>query len=203
VPGSWDGFELAIRAILGQQVTVQGATTLAGRLVRAFGTPIRNSDGRTLTHLFPSPEILAEADLRKIGLPGARARSIQGLAQSVRDGKISFSGVANVPDFLQQLRKLPGIGEWTAEYIAMRALNEPDAFPASDLGLLRASGMHDPRELQARAETWRPWRAYAAMYLWQAQPAADRSSPTVVSAKDKIAQSKYRIRNAASAAVAS
>ena len=207
VPGSWDGFELAIRAILGQQVTVQGATTLAGRLVRAFGMPIQientNANGSALTHLFPSPEILAQADLRQIGLPGARARSIQGLAQSVRDCKIAFSGVANVSEFLQQLRKLPGIGEWTAEYIAMRALNEPDAFPASDLGLLRASGLDDPRTLQARAEAWRPWRAYAAMYLWQAQPAADRSSRSAVSAKNKIANGKYRTRNAASAAVAS
>ena len=109
---------------------------------------------------------------------------------AVCDGKIAFSGVANVSDFLQQLRELPGIGDWTAEYVAMRALNEPDAFPASDLGLLRASGMHDPRELQARAEAWRPWRAYAAMYLWQAQPAADRSSRSAVSAKNKIAQGK-------------
>jgi AraC family transcriptional regulator, regulatory protein of adaptative response / DNA-3-methyladenine glycosylase II len=203
VPGSWDGFELAIRAILGQQVTVQGATTLAGRLVRAFGVLIENANGSGLIHLFPSPEILAEADLRKIGLPGARARSIQGLAQAVRDGKIAFSGVANVSEFLQQFRELPGIGEWTAEYVAMRALNEPDAFPASDLGLLRASGLHDPRKLQARAEAWRPWRAYAAMYLWQAQPTADRPSHTAVSATNKIAQGKYRIRNAASAAVAS
>jgi AraC family transcriptional regulator, regulatory protein of adaptative response / DNA-3-methyladenine glycosylase II len=211
VPGSWDGFELAIRAILGQQVTVQGATTLAGRLVRAFGAPIENengienanANGSALTHLFPSPEILAEADLRKIGLPGARARSIQGLSQAVRDGKITFSGVANVSDFLQQLRKLPGIGQWTAEYVAMRALNEPDAFPASDLGLLRASGLDDPRKLQACAEAWRPWRAYAAMYLWQAEPVADRPSHTAVSAKDKIAQDKYRIRNVATAAVAS
>jgi AraC family transcriptional regulator of adaptative response / DNA-3-methyladenine glycosylase II len=203
VPGSWDGFELAIRAILGQQVTVQGATTLAGRLVRAFGTPIENSDGSGLTHLFPLPEILARADLRRIGLPGARARTIQGLSLAVRDGKIAFSGVANVPNFLQQLRELPGIGEWTAEYIAMRALNEPDAFPASDLGLLRASGLNDPRKLQARAEAWRPWRAYAAMYLWQAQPVADRASPTAVSAREKIAQSKYRTQNAATAAVAS
>jgi AraC family transcriptional regulator of adaptative response / DNA-3-methyladenine glycosylase II len=204
VPGSWDGFELAIRAILGQQVTVQGATTLAGRLVRAFGTPIQNENANSsgLTHLFPSPEILAEADLRKIGLPGARARSIQCLSQAVRDGKIAFSGVANVADYLQEFRKLPGIGQWTAEYVAMRALNEPDAFPASDLGLLRASGIHDPRELQVRAETWRPWRAYAAMYLWQAQPAADRSSRSAVSAKNKIAQDKYRIRNAPSAAAA-
>jgi AraC family transcriptional regulator, regulatory protein of adaptative response / DNA-3-methyladenine glycosylase II len=201
VPGSWDGFELAIRAILGQQVTVQGATTLAGRLVRTFGRALEN--GSSLTHLFPSPEILAEADLRRIGLPGARARCIQGLAQAVRDRKIAFSGVANVSDFLQQLRKLPGIGEWTAEYIAMRALNEPDAFPASDLGLLRASGLDDPRDLQARAEAWRPWRSYAAMYLWQAQPVADRPSHAADSPKDKIAQSKFRIRNPASAAVAS
>ena len=135
VPGSWDGFELAVRAILGQQVTVQGATTLAGRLVRSFGRPIENES--PLTHLFPSPDTLADADLRQIGLPGARAQCIRTLARAVCDGKISFSGMVNVPDFLQQFRELPGIGEWTAQYVAMRALGEPDAFPASDLGLLQ------------------------------------------------------------------
>lgn len=203
VPGSWDGFELAVRAILGQQVTVQGATTLACRLVRAFGTPIENANGSSLTHLFPSPEILADADLRGIGLPGARARCIQGVAKAVRDGKIVFSGVTNVADFLQRFCELPGIGEWTAEYVAMRALNEPDAFPASDLGLLRAIGMHDPRELTARAEAWRPWRAYAAMYLWQPQPVADRPRPAAFSAKNTTADNKYRGRNAASVSAAS
>ncbi len=201
VPGSWDGFELAVRAILGQQVTVQGATTLAGRLARTFGTAIEN--GSSLTHLFPSPDKLAQADLRRIGLPGARAQCIRGLAQAVRDGKIVFSGVADVADFLQRFRELPGIGDWTAQYVAMRALNEPDAFPASDLGLLRASGLHHPRELQARAEAWRPWRAYAAMYLWQSQPVADRARPAALSAKNAFQGNKYPTRIAAQASAVS
>jgi AraC family transcriptional regulator of adaptative response / DNA-3-methyladenine glycosylase II len=193
VPGCWDGFELAVRAILGQQVTVRGATTLTGRLVQAFGAPVEN--GTALTHVFPSAESLAQADLRRIGLPRARANCIRALAQAVCDGKIVFSGVANVADFIQRFRELPGIGEWTAQYVAMRALGEPDAFPASDLGLLRAAGQRDPRQLLARAESWRPWRAYAAMYLWQPQPAGV-SRPAAFSGKSAIAGGKeYKNRS--------
>jgi len=165
IPGSWDGFELTVRTILGQQVTVAGATTLTGRLVRAFGTPVVVSP--KLTHLFPTPEKLAESDLTKIGLPKARANSVRSLACAVSDGKIGFTGVVNVEKFLFQFCGMLGIGNWTAQYVAMRALAEPDAFPASDLGLLRAAGLRNPRELESLAETWRPWRAYAAMYLWQ------------------------------------
>jgi AraC family transcriptional regulator of adaptative response / DNA-3-methyladenine glycosylase II len=165
IPGSWDAFELAVRAILGQQVTVAGATTLAGRLIRTFGTPVVVCP--KLTHIFPAPEKLATSDLTKIGLPKARAHSIRSLARAVSDGKIAFTGVVNVEKFLSQFCEMPGIGSWTAQYVAMRALGEPDAFPASDLGLLRAAGLRDSRELESRAETWRPWRAYAAIYLWQ------------------------------------
>ncbi|MBZ5721703.1 MAG: helix-turn-helix domain-containing protein [Acidobacteriia bacterium] len=165
VPGCWDGFELAVRAILGQQVTVRGATTLAGRLVRAFGTPVVVGHG--LTHLFPTPQTLADADLTRIGLPRARAHCIRSLARAVCDGKIAFSGVVAVEEFLTSLRELPGIGDWTAQYVAMRALGEPDAFPSSDLGLFHATGIHHARKLEERAQAWRPWRAYAAMYLWQ------------------------------------
>jgi AraC family transcriptional regulator of adaptative response / DNA-3-methyladenine glycosylase II len=165
VPGCWDGFELAIRAILGQQVTVRGATTLAGRLVRAFGTPIAVDEG--LTYLFPPPEKLADADLSRIGLPRARAHCIRSLASAVCDGAIAFSGVSDVDDFRARFCELPGIGDWTAQYVAMRALGEPDAFPSSDLGLFHATGIHNARKLEERAQTWRPWRAYAAMYLWQ------------------------------------
>jgi AraC family transcriptional regulator of adaptative response / DNA-3-methyladenine glycosylase II len=165
IPGSWDGFELTVRAILGQQVTVAGATTLSGRLVRAFGRPVVVSP--KLTHVFPTPEKLAESDLTRIGLPKARAHSIRSLARAVSDGKVGFTGVVNVEKFLSQFCGMPGIGNWTAQYVAMRALGEPDAFPASDLGLLRAVGLRNPRELESLAETWRPWRAYAAMYLWQ------------------------------------
>jgi AraC family transcriptional regulator, regulatory protein of adaptative response / DNA-3-methyladenine glycosylase II len=168
VPGSWDGFELAVRAVLGQQVTVRGATTLAGRLVREFGTRLDEAPG--LSHLFPAPETLADADLSRVGLPRARANTLRSLARAVVDGKLSFSGVVNPEEFMTSFCQIAGVGDWTAQYVAMRALSEPDAFPASDLGLLRAAGLHNPREMQARAQAWRPWRAYAAMYLWQTKP---------------------------------
>ena len=165
VPGCWDGFELATRAILGQQVTVRGATTLAGRLVRSFGMPTGMDVG--LTHLFPPPERLADADLSRIGLPRARAHCIRSFARAVCDGVIAFSGVSDVDDFRARFCELSGIGDWTAQYVAMRALGEPDAFPSSDLGLFHATGIHHARKLEERAQSWRPWRAYAAMYLWQ------------------------------------
>jgi AraC family transcriptional regulator of adaptative response / DNA-3-methyladenine glycosylase II len=165
VPGSWNGFELAIRAILGQQVTVKGATALAGRLAAKFGKPFSGSAG--LTHLFPAPEVLAEAKLAGVGLTGARAETIRALARAVASGKIDFEGVIDTEKFLASLCEIPGIGKWTAQYVAMRALREPDAFPSSDLGLLRALKLKSYRELESRAEAWRPWRAYAAMYLWR------------------------------------
>jgi AraC family transcriptional regulator, regulatory protein of adaptative response / DNA-3-methyladenine glycosylase II len=169
VPGCWDPFELAVRAVLGQQVTVKGATTLAARLVRAFGKPVLTTQG--LTHLFPSPEVIANSDLQTIGLPRARASCLRNLAQAVRDQELSFRGVADTEQFKARFCELPGIGSWTANYVAMRALAEPDAFPASDLGLLHAAGLRSPRELEELSQSWRPWRAYAAMYLWQV-PAA-------------------------------
>jgi len=166
VPGCWDGFELAIRAILGQQISVKGASTLAGRLVQTFGEAI--AAGGVLTHLFPRPEILAAGNIARIGLPARRAETIRALAQAVSEGQIVFGAVANSEDFQDRLRQVPGIGEWTAQYVAMRALGDPDAFPASDLGLLSAAAPARERELIQRAEAWRPWRSYAAMYLWQA-----------------------------------
>ncbi len=173
-PGAWDGFELAVRAILGQQVTVKGATTLTGRLVQKFGKPLQSGQKNQgeapklsgLTHLFPTPEVIAEADVASIGLPAARAESIRALARAVSTRQIAFSGVMDAMEFRRQLCELPGIGAWTAEYIAMRALRDPDAFPSSDLGLLKAAQVKSPRELEARSEPWRPWRAYAAMCLW-------------------------------------
>ena len=168
VPGCWDGFELSIRAILGQQVSVKGASTLAGRLVQKFGKPF--STGSSLTHLFPSPAALADADVGSIGLPKNRAETIRGFARAVNEGSISFGPFLDPEQFMSRLRELPGIGDWTAQYIAMRALGAPDAFPASDLGLLRGAAIDDPRELARRSEAWRPWRAYAAMYLWQGAP---------------------------------
>jgi AraC family transcriptional regulator, regulatory protein of adaptative response / DNA-3-methyladenine glycosylase II len=172
VPGCWNGFELAIRTILGQQVSVKGATTLAGRLVKAFGQPFSGAAG--ITHLFPEPAILADAKLSSIGLTTARAETIRSLARAVRDGKINFEAVADSETFLARLCEIPGIGKWTAQYVAMRALGEPDAFPSSDLGLLRALNLSSVRELERRAEAWRPWRAYAAMYLWRASGARER-----------------------------
>jgi AraC family transcriptional regulator, regulatory protein of adaptative response / DNA-3-methyladenine glycosylase II len=164
VPGCWSGFELAIRAILGQQITVKGATTLAGVLVRTLGQPISGAGG--LTHLFPTPEVLADSDLAGIGMPRARIETIRAFARAVCDGRIRFAGIVASDEFLASLCVIPGIGKWTAQYVAMRALGEPDAFPSGDLGLLRALGLGSPRELERRAEAWRPWRAYATMYLW-------------------------------------
>lgn len=166
IPGCWNGFELATRAILGQQISVKGATVLAGRIAKTFGRPF--SAASSLTHLFPPPEVLAEAKLASIGLPRARAETIRALARAVCDGQISFEGIIESEVFLTRLDEIPGIGKWTAQYVAMRALGEPDAFPSGDLGLLRALALRSSRELERRAEAWRPWRAYAAMYLWSA-----------------------------------
>jgi AraC family transcriptional regulator, regulatory protein of adaptative response / DNA-3-methyladenine glycosylase II len=181
VPGCWNGFELAVRAILGQQITVKGATALAGRMVSSFGKPFSGSSG--LTHLFPPPEALANAKLGDIGLTGARAETIRALARAVCGGKINFEGVVDSDAFLNRLCEIPGIGKWTAQYVAMRALGEPDAFPSSDLGLLRAMALGTTRELEQRAEGWRPWRAYAAMYLWKIASQYGRRGNKVVSRK--------------------
>jgi AraC family transcriptional regulator, regulatory protein of adaptative response / DNA-3-methyladenine glycosylase II len=164
VPGCWSGFELAVRAILGQQITVKGATTLAGNIARAFGMPFTVSSG--LTHLFPTPEALAEADLSRVGLTKARAHTIKSLARAVCHGQIQFEGIVDPDAFLQRLRLIPGIGKWTSDYVAMRALGDPDAFPSGDLGLLRALGLKTSRQFEQLATGWRPWRAYATIYIW-------------------------------------
>jgi AraC family transcriptional regulator of adaptative response / DNA-3-methyladenine glycosylase II len=164
VPGCWDGFELATRAILGQQITVKGATALAGRIANTFGRSFCVTNG--LTHVFPGPEVLADAKLGSIGVLAARADTIRALAHAVCDGHISFGGIVEVDTFLTRLCEIPGIGKWTAQYVSMRALGEPDAFPSGDLGLLQALDLGSSRELERRAEAWRPWRAYAAMHLW-------------------------------------
>jgi AraC family transcriptional regulator, regulatory protein of adaptative response / DNA-3-methyladenine glycosylase II len=170
VPGAWDGFELAVRAVLGQQVTVAGATTLAGRLVKAFGTPLPGYESLALTHLFPQPEALAGADLRRIGITEARAGAIRALASAVACGQLKLNASQGLEDAISRLCAVPGIGDRTANYIAMRALGETDAFPTDDLGLRRAlsigKGLVSARELTEIADEWRPWRAYAAMCLW-------------------------------------
>jgi AraC family transcriptional regulator of adaptative response / DNA-3-methyladenine glycosylase II len=165
VPGAWDGFEISVRAVLGQQVSVRAATTLAGRLVRRFGRPLRSPRG-LLTHLFPLPDDLANADVAAIGVPASRAEAIRHLAAAVVSGDVSFDAAVETDAFCRRLTALPGIGPWTAQYIALRALGDPDAFPAADLGLWRATGTKTAAALARRAEPWRPWRGYAALLLW-------------------------------------
>jgi AraC family transcriptional regulator of adaptative response / DNA-3-methyladenine glycosylase II len=175
VPGAWDGFELAVRAVLGQQITVVAASKLAGKLVQAHGTPLPSAPAAIagLTHLFPAPERLATSDLAALGMPRQRAATLSALAAAVLRDPAIFGARRSLEDAIAALRSLSGIGEWTAQYIAMRQLREPDAFPAADIGLLRAmadaaGNRPTPADLLARAEAWRPWRAYAAIHLWAA-----------------------------------
>ncbi len=171
VPGAWDGFEVAIRAILGQQVTVRGATTLTGRLVDRFGSTLDDAPSDGLSRLFPEACDLASTDVGCIGIPAGRARAIRLFAEAVADGRLALDGTMDFDAFVSAAVALPGIGDWTAQYVAMRALREPDAFPSTDLGLVRAAagsgGRITPAALRHRAEKWRPWRAYAAMLLWK------------------------------------
>jgi AraC family transcriptional regulator of adaptative response / DNA-3-methyladenine glycosylase II len=150
VAGCWNGFEIAVRAILGQQVSVKGATTMAGRLVAEYGEKFGDA------YTFPFAEALADADLTQIGLTKARAHSIREMASAVARKEISFDASLGLKAFEESLTRLPGIGPWTAQYIAMR-IGEPDAFPSGDLYL---------RSFAKESESWRPWRAYAAMYIW-------------------------------------
>lgn len=183
VPGAFDGFELAVRAVLGQQVSVRGATTLAGRFARAFGEPIETPFPE-LDRLAPSPERVAAAtpdELAAIGLVRSRAECLRALAAAVRDGEISLEPGPDPAAGLERLMTIPGVGPWTARYIAMRAGRWPDAFPHHDLVLRKALGTRSPAEALAAAEPWRPWRAYAAMHLWRRS--ADRSIPGNTSAE--------------------
>ncbi len=182
VPGAWDPFEIAVRAILGQQVSVRGARTLAGRLVAAFGRPLPGEGADGLTHLFPPPRVLAAADLSGIGVPRARGIAIRALALAVHTKKLELSAPRGLDDLEQRLCALPGIGPWTAQYVALRAFGEPDAFPAGDLGLRRAleaaGSSADASALRARAAAWSPFRAYATLHLWNslAAPAAKKET---------------------------
>ena len=172
VPGAADGCELAVRAVLGQQVSVRGATTLAGRLVERFGDPLEGDDDEPLSHVFPSADALAEADIAAIGMPEKRADAIRAVCRAIAKGELALVPGTPPDEAIERLLALPGIGPWTAHYVAMRALREPDAFPAGDLVLRRvaAEGDEPLREsrLLERAERWRPWRAYAAIALWRA-----------------------------------
>jgi AraC family transcriptional regulator of adaptative response / DNA-3-methyladenine glycosylase II len=167
VPGAFDGFELAVRAILGQQVSVRGATTLMARLVERLGSRIEGQG--SLGFVAPTADCVAAAtvsEIQAIGLPSARAATIHRLATAVAHGELHISPDADVREMTRRMLELPGIGPWTAEYVAMRAVHWPDAFPSSDLVLRRNAGNLTSAQLLRAAEKWRPWRAYAAMHLW-------------------------------------
>jgi AraC family transcriptional regulator, regulatory protein of adaptative response / DNA-3-methyladenine glycosylase II len=181
VPGAWDAFEHAVRALLGQQVTVAGACTLAARLVERCGEPLPLTlAGSGITHVFPSAARLAAADLGQLGITGARITAIRSFARAVAEHRLDLGAHASLDDAITALTALPGFGDWTAQYIALRALGEPDAFPAGDLGVRKALAHHgrlpSARETESRAEAWRPWRGYAVIALWNAA-AEDFASP--------------------------
>jgi AraC family transcriptional regulator of adaptative response / DNA-3-methyladenine glycosylase II len=182
LPGGWDGFEIAVRAILGQQITVKGATQLATRIVAMLGDPIEPSAAMTagLTHAFPRPQRFDETKLGRIGMPRARASALANLAKATNADSRLFDPCGDLDQAVSGLRTLPGVGEWTAQYIAMRALGESDAFLAADIGVQRKLARNGRRpsaaQVLARADRWRPWRAYAMLHLWMAD--SHRSTPT-------------------------
>jgi AraC family transcriptional regulator of adaptative response / DNA-3-methyladenine glycosylase II len=176
VPGTWDAFETGVRAIVGQQVSVAGANTIVARIVERIGTPVPGLQQLGLTHLFPEAATLANADLDGLGLTTARAGALRTFAAAVDDGRVVLDGSTSLERFVAAVSALPGLGPWTAHYLALR-LGEPDAFPASDLGLRRALSDTTPlsaTELAEVAEQWRPWRAYAAVHLWMSSAASPR-----------------------------
>ncbi|WP_374471142.1 AlkA N-terminal domain-containing protein [Phenylobacterium sp.] len=182
-PGAWDGFELAVRAILGQQITVAAARNLAARLVEAYGERIDDPAAAALglSRVFPMPEQLAGRDIAALGMPRARGAALEALARTAAADRTIFTPRADLESAIAALSALPGVGEWTAQYIALRELREPDAFPHADVALMRALIGPDGRrptaqELLARSQAWRPWRAYAAQHLWAADAASPRTS---------------------------
>lgn len=173
VPGCWDGFELALRAVLGQQITVGAAIQLATKLLARYGELLQNvaPEQPSLQCLFPRAEALAGQDLSHLGMPRSRAATLAGVAAASLADPGLFERQASLEDALARWRALPGIGDWTAQYIALRQLREPDAFPAADVGLMQAierleGSRPDAKQLASRAQAWRPWRAYAAQHLW-------------------------------------
>jgi AraC family transcriptional regulator of adaptative response / DNA-3-methyladenine glycosylase II len=173
-PGTWDPFETGVRAIIGQQVSIVGANTLTARVVEGFGTPVPGLASLGLTHLFPSAEVLASADLSRLGLTPARARAVSAFAQGVVQGHIDLDRSKTLDQLVASITATPGLGPWTAHYLALR-LGEPDAFPASDLGLRRALGARtdgtiSPSRANELAQVWRPHRAHAATHLWLSSP---------------------------------
>jgi AraC family transcriptional regulator, regulatory protein of adaptative response / DNA-3-methyladenine glycosylase II len=178
LPGAWDPFEAAVRAVVGQQVSVAAARTVVGRIAAlAGGRFVSDGDWPELRHYFPSADELAAADHTAYSMPEKRAATIKNLACAVSSGALALEINHGLPEFIAAMTALPGIGEWTAHYVAMRGLTEPDAFPASDLGILNALKTTDKRPaakaVLTRAESWRPWRAYAAIYLWHLKEKTD------------------------------
>lgn len=171
LPGSYDAFEMAVRAILGQQITVKAAGTLAGRLAESFGVPLK-SGVAGLTYLFPTPaELLAlekplEGQLGPLGIIATRSRTIDALAQGLTTGTINLASDAHPEEVVEKLQEIKGIGKWTAHYLAMRALSWPDAFLETDLGIKKALAPRTSKEMLSLAEQWRPWRSYANINLW-------------------------------------
>lgn len=175
VPGAFDGFELALRAILGQQVTVEAATTLASRITETFGTPMQ-TPYHELTRQAPTAEQMANAsahDVAKHGIVGARAKTIVGLAQAYVSGRVQLCAGAHPDTVFARLRACPGIGPWTAHYIAMRALRWPDAFPKEDIAVRKKLGGVTPGQAEATLQAWRPWRSYAVLHLWNSEKVGD------------------------------
>jgi len=171
VPGAYNGFELTVRAILGQQVSVKAATTLAGRIAARYGEPLKVAGDAdpALSYVFPSPERLRRARLNNMGLVGSRIESIRRIAAATASGEVNFDPSQDPDAFCSALTSIRGVGDWTAQYVAMRVLKYPDAFPAADLGLLKALMYPErttPAVMLQRAEAWRPYRAYAAMLMW-------------------------------------
>ncbi|MGH7285000.1 MAG: DNA-3-methyladenine glycosylase 2, partial [Polyangiaceae bacterium] len=170
VPGAFDPFEIAIRSVLGQQVTVRGATTLARRFVEKFGTSVTRSARSQIAYVFPSAERVANAhvaDVRAIGMPEARAKTLVSVARAIDDGHLVLSSSEDPMRAIDVMTGITGIGNFTSQVVAMRALRHADAFPSSDLGVRKALGGAKPRDLEARSESWRPWRAYAVVHLWR------------------------------------
>lgn len=169
LPGAWDPFETAVRAVVGQQISVKAARTIIGRIVARAGEAV-DSGIAHLTHRFPSPEAIRITSMEAIGMPTRRVATLIALSHAVARREIDFEPGRGLETFVAELKRIPGIGDWTAQYIAMRALGEPDAFPAADLGIIRALAQDNqrptPKQVSERAENWRPWRAYAAIYLW-------------------------------------
>jgi len=181
VPGTWNPYEIGVRAIVGQQVTVAGASTLAGRLVERHGKRLPAPAARGLTHTFPPPSTLAAGDLDGIGLTRTRARAVGAFAAAVAADRVRLDSSVPLDELVGAIAGVPGVGPWTAQYIALR-MGQPDALPASDLGLRRAladpaagSALPSAADVSARARAWRPWRALAAVHLWTSGHATARA----------------------------